>query len=243
MTNQPKISTASPYFVRLVDNLHDYLETKDMSQREFSDKTDIPFETLRSIIYRKTNTCRLDTAVAIAKQLGMTLDEVVGSGLVPVEVEQDMKIIKNFTHTEKELLHWYIQKIQRRHQKYPGKKFVTVMTPICTDSGLKATNDYSAFNVSALPSNVAHTAFFGIEIPCEHYMPHYCKGNKLLISSDRKPRLSEHCLVNIGNDLYIAIYHEENGLPKLKSIINKRPYTFEITANDVVGYVSHIIEE
>lgn len=243
MTNQPKTSTASPYFVRLVDNLHDYLETKDMSLREFSDKTDIPFETLRSIIYRKTNTCRLDTAVAIARQLGMTLDEVVGSGLVPQELTDEMKIVRTFSNTEKELLHWYIRKIDRRHQKYPGKKFVTVMSPICFDSSLKTTNDYTALNVTGFPQHVIQTAFFGIEIPCEHYMPHYCRGNILLIASDRKPRLSEHCLVNVGDNLYIAVYHEENGKPKLKSIINKRPFTFDITLNDVVGYVCHVLEE
>lgn len=243
MINQPKISTASPYFVRLVENLHDYLEAKDMSLREFSDKTDIPFETLRSIIYGKTSTCRLDTAVAIAKQLGMTLDEVVGSGLVPQELTDEMKIVKTFSNTEKELLHWYIRKINRRHQKHPGKEFVTVMTPVCSEGALKSTNDYSAVETTHLPPAVARTAFFGIEVPCEHYMPHYCKGNILFVASDRRPRPSEHCLINIGTDLFIAIYYEENGQPKLKSIINKRPFKFDITLNDVVGYVCHVKED
>lgn len=250
MTNSPKYKkvsdccvSSSSYFLRLVENLNNYLDAKNMSLREFSERTDLPFETLRSIIYHKTNSCRLATAVAIAKELGMTLDELVDSGLLSQELIEELKLAKSFTDTEKQLLHWFIRKTHRRHQKYPGKKFVTIMHPVCTETSLKTTNDFSALNITGFPPAVVQTAFFGIVVPCEHYMPHYCKGNVLLIASDRKPRLSEHCVVNVGSDLYIAIYYEENGKPKLKSIINKRPYTFEITIDDIVGYVCYVLEE
>ena len=233
----------NPYFESLLRNLNAYLGRTGMSINKFAAKTGVPIETVRSIMYRKTNTCRIATAVLFAKELDMTLDELFDSGLVSPTIAEELHQIKNFTETERELLRWYIRKIDRRHQKHPGEKFVTVMSPVCLDGALKSTNDYSIYNVATLPKNVAETAFFGIVVPCEHYMPHYVKGQTILISSDRKPRLAEHCVINVDNSIYIASYYEEEGKPKFKSIINKRPFSFSITLDDVVGYVSHVVDE
>lgn len=250
MTNPPNekkvfenSDKSSPFFQKLLQNLNWYLDTKDMSLREFSERTGITFETVRSIVYHKTNTCRLETAVAIAKELGMTVDKLIDSGLVNPITQESLELTKDFTTTELELVRWYIRKTARRHQKYPGKKMVTIMSPICYDGALKATNDYSAINVSKFPPAVSQTAFFGLIIPCEHYMPHYVQGQTILLSSDRKPRINEHCVINVDNNVYIASYYEENGKPKFKSIINKRPLSVDITLDDVVGYISHIVEE
>lgn len=250
MTNPPNLKkdsensvNFSPYFQSLLQNLNIYLDTHNMSLREFSDKTGIQFETLRSIVYHKTNTCKLETAVAIARQLGLSLDEITDSHLIDPITAESITLAKGLTTTEIELVRWFIRKTVRRHQKYPGKKMVTVMSPICSDGALKSTNDYSALDVAALPPVITQTAFFGIVVPCDHYMPHYVQGQTLLLSSDRKPRLSEHCVINVDNNIYIASYYEENGKPKFKSIINKRPFSFSITLDDVVGYISHVVEE
>ena len=219
MTNPPNLKkdaesnvNFSPYFQALLKNLYKYLNEHDMSLHEFSDKTDIPFETVRSIYYKKTNTCKIKTAVQIARQLGMSLDELTESNLVDPLAAESLALAKQLTPTEKELVHWFIKKTVRRHEKHPGKKFVTVMTPICTSGALRATKDYSAIDVTDFPRPVVQTAFFGVVIPCEHYMPHYCRGNILLVASDRNPRPSEHCVVSMGDDLYVAIYYEENGI-------------------------------
>ena len=214
-----------------------------MSLREFSDKTGIQFETLRSIVYHKTNTCKISTAVAIARQLGMSLDEITNSQLLDPITAESLILAKELTTTERELVRWFIRKTVRRHQKHPGKKMVTVMSPMCCEGALKSTSNYSALDVSTYPKEIVQTAFFGLIIPCDHYMPHYVIDQIILLSSDRKPRLSEHCVINVDNNIYIAAYYEENGKPVFKSIINKRPFPFNITLDDVVGYISHVVED
>lgn len=231
------------FFESLVRNLNNYLDSKKMSLREFSERTDIPLETIRSIVYGKTNTCKFNTAVKIARQLGITVDELINSGLVEREIAEELKLVRSFSHTEKQLLRWYVKKIYRRHQKFPGKKMVTIMIAACSNGTLKSTNDYIAKDITNLPDNVSDTAFFGIVVPCEHYMPHYAQGNIILVSADRKPRLGEHCVVSIDNNIYIVAYHEEGGNPKLKSIINRRLMPFESRINDIIGYVSYVFEE
>lgn len=234
---------SNPFFNALLRNLDDYLKKTKTSLREFSEKTDIPLETLRSIVYHKTNTCRMPTAIAIAKQLDMTLDELVDSGLIEQEVREGMKMIKSFSYSERQLLRWYVRKIHSRHMKYPGKKMVTIMNPVCVGGSLKSNNEYSALDVSDLPSMIMQTAFFGIVIPCDCYIPHYFKGNILLLSSDRNPYKGEHCVINVENNIYIVSFHEEDGKMKFRSIINKMPLPFEAKAADIVGYISYVLQE
>ena len=83
--------------------------------------------------------------------------------------------------------------------------------------------------------------FFGITMPCDHYMPTYSPYDILLIANDRNAQGKENSLLRIDGNLYIAKRKVENGIAKYYSIRDGKFRINEEDVNEVVGYIAGTI--
>lgn len=59
-------------------NLFLYVDSPKISIRDIADAADIPMATLNSILYGSCKDCHMRTVIALAKGLGISVDELMG---------------------------------------------------------------------------------------------------------------------------------------------------------------------
>ena len=92
----------------LRDNVRKYIYDNDMTLQEFAEKADIPFNTLQSVIYKNSD-CRLETAISIAKAIGIGLDELANTGAMPDLSLESVRISRSLPPNIQLLIRRYIR--------------------------------------------------------------------------------------------------------------------------------------
>ena len=178
-------------------NLQVYIDEKDISLADIASEADISVETLKTLIYGKGEDCKLSTAVALAKALHLSVDELVGSGTLSAPMRESIAITRNLPDNFVSFLRWAIRYQERAlSENKISKKAVNVMyAECCEDGNLKMTNNYNLVDISDFPDDKRYKIYMGIKIPCEHYMPVFSEGDVLLLANDRKPMQNERVVV------------------------------------------------
>ena len=75
----------------------------------------------------------------------------------------------------------------------------------CNQNGnLKITTDYKHIDITDIDKECSCKVFFGITMPCDHYMPVYSPYDILLIANDRQPTVHENSIIRVNGCLFIA---------------------------------------
>lgn len=98
-------------------NLFMYVEEKDITIKEISEEAGIPFSTLNSFLYGKTNDVKLSTAVKLAKALKISIDELVGAETISDISRESIAICRNLPDNALYLVRWYIRYIDSLNKK------------------------------------------------------------------------------------------------------------------------------
>ena len=224
-------------------NVDMYISEKDITLREVAEIADMPFDTLKNFLYKDSADCKLSTAVKLARAFNVSIDELIGAETINEVSRESIAICRNLPDNVLYLIRWYIRYIDSLNKKNePNKRYVSIMELECNHNGnLKITTNYRHIDITEIGEEYRSKVFFGITMPCEHYMPTYSPYDILLIANDRNAQGKENSLLRIDKNLYIARRNVENGVAKYYSIRDGKFRINESDVDEVIGYIAHVI--
>ena len=109
----------------------------------------------------------------------------------------------------------------------------------CNHNGnLKMTTNYRHIDITDIGEEYRSKVFFGITMPCEHYMPAYSPYDILLVANDRNAKINENVLIRTDGNLFLAKRMVENGIAKYYSIRDRKFRLNEDDVDEVIGYIA-----
>lgn len=243
------VAEPTDYMKSFRKNLQMYIEEKSISIASLSEAADISQETLKTLLYGKSNDCKLSTVIALAKALEVSVDELVGAGTLPPVVVESIQITRNLPERLVYFIRWAIRYHEKllRDEKITAKA-INIMTADCTNAGnLLMTNNFDLIDFPNLEDYIRYKVFMGIKIPCNNYMPVFSEGDILLIANDRNP-LQNEMVVVVTNGFAKIVRRKEEYVGKEKvamyySIRNGRPMAEEEKIEEVIGYVVKVVHQ
>lgn len=228
-------------------NLFMYIDRKEITLAQLAEDADMPASTLRSFLYGTANDCHVSTVVKLARALNISCDELLGSGTISNQTCKSLQVLRtlpeSFTHFIRWEIHFHKEKLSSGKV---SNHAIEVMESTCGESGnMKMTNEMDIVDISHLSDEIRPRVFMGIRISCESYEPIYYKGDILLLANDRKPRNSEHIVVNMNDNMWILKQKEEiiNNEKRTTyySIRDGRKRPVENENGFVLGYVVSVL--
>lgn len=238
--DENSVSNIGNFMDTLRKNIVHFKKEKKWTLRTLADKADMSEDTLGTLLNGKNKDCNMSTVIKIAKALNVCIDELIEADTVSQRFKESISICRKLPDNDVYLIQWYIRYIESLHKgDKPNKRYVSVMELDCNHHGnLKITSNYTRIDISHINEEYRYKVFFGVKIPCEHYMPIYSPYDILLVANDRLPSYNEHCLVRTNNNFYIARRKVENGTIKYISILDNR---FKYTDGELCELVGYII--
>ena len=221
-------------------NLFMYIDEKDITIKDISEESDVPFSTLNTFLYGNSKDIKLSTAVKLAKALNVSIDELIGAETINEVSRESIAICRNLPDNALYLVRWYIRYIDSLNRKNePHRRYVSVMELECNHNGnLKITTNYRHIDITDIGEEYRSKVFFGITMPCDHYMPIYSPYDILLIANDRNAKTNENVLIRTDGNLFLAKRKVENGIVKYYSIRDGKFRLNENEADEVIGYIA-----
>jgi len=231
------------YMESLRKNILLFTAEGDMTLHELSESADISYETLKSLVYGDSKDCKLSTVVALARALGISVDELVGSMTIEPVVAESMQITRNLPDTYVRFVRWAIRYYERMLEtKQVSYKAVSIMIAELTNEGnVLLTNNFEIHDISGVPEIVRPKIFMGIRLPGDGYMPHFGEGDILLIANDRKPMPNETAVIIYGGYMWLAKRKPIGDTPGKFGFYSIRDGKFRVLEKDVeeiIGYVA-----
>ena len=245
-TEKPKlVEKTHSYFATMRRNVDRLMDERDMSARELSELSGVNNDTVKTFLYDKdAKDCRLSTAIGIAKAFGLTVAELAETETMDDRTVENMKIYRSLPDSSKTLVDFITRHQKFLHDEHSSHRIISVMQPICNNNGnMKKTNIYEPLNIDNIGNESLHRIFMGIKIPCEHHLPHYMKGDILLIANDRDARANEHTVIIVNDNMIITKRVIENGKPKYYGIRDNVLRSEDDDRIYVLGYIVKVISE
>lgn len=225
-------------------NVQMYVDQKEIRASDIANEADLSIKTLDNFLHQKTKDCNLSTAVHLALALEVSLDELVGAETVKPEARASMPIYRNLPEHDQYLVRWFVNYLMSLSSGEDNKSlYRSIMEIECFNGNLKLTSIYHRANISEVPAEMRTKIFFGIKMPCDHYMPVYSPYETLLFANDRMPMHNENCLIRVKKNVYIAKVRIENNEMKFYSIRDGKFRLNRDEVDEVVGYVATTIIE
>lgn len=226
-------------------NVQTYVDHKQIKASQIAEKADLSVKTLDNFLHNHTKDCNLSTAVQLSWALETSLDELVGAETINPQAKRIMPIYRNLPESDQYLVCWLVNYLSNLNETISDKSlYRSIMEIECLNGYLHLTSSYHKANISSIPLNIRTKIFFGIKMPCEHYMPIYSPYETLLIANDRAPMHNENCFVRVGKIGYILKVKIENGKIRFYSIRDGKFRLEYDEIDEIVGYIATtIIEE
>lgn len=223
------------------DQIHSYLAKNNMSVAALADKAGISVYTLNSILRYdiKTEDCKLSTAIALAKAIGIGVDELANTGALPDASLESVQIARSLPQQTIELIRRYIRWQQAKHEKFKNYrgKIIEVMDMDYEDDHLRTTNHFEKVDISEFDEDVKAIVFRGMRMPCNEYIQYYHEGDILLISASRQPRARERCMILYYNRIFIVQRDRKDGVNGYRGIRDEDAFIPESDIDYYFGYV------
>lgn len=231
------------YMSAFRNNMYMYLKNKDITLQELSEISQIPYATLRTILYSNSRDMNLLNAIKLARALDISIDELVGAETIPELTRESLTICRNLPENDLMLVRWFIRCLaDLNSQNEPNKRYVKVMLPEeDNDGNCKLISKFENLEITDLKEPLRSKIFTGLKIISDYYMPYYHPGNIILIANDRPAKYNEHVVVRVGDYIYIVRRAVENGSSKLYSIRDGKYRIDESGVDELVGYVVSVV--
>ena len=180
------------------------LEAKCITLREWAELADISFATLNSFLYGNSKTCDINLPIRLARAIGVTVDELLGSGTMSEGTKECVSKCRMMPTHFVNLARSYIRHIYKLFQKTTSKETRLVMLPECRNGHLQTTNITTAIDVSHLEKSIQNRIAHGLCVPCDHYEPYFMKDEIILLAVDRDGQNGEICVISHGGEYYIV---------------------------------------
>lgn len=214
------------------------------SVRVLAEKADVSESTLNKISQGKTNDCDFSIVQRIAKALHISVDELTGAETMEPETRECVALSRNLADHHRYVIRQYVRRQYKMHGENEdgGKDTVTLKLPECHNGKLRVTDNEVVLNIKDLKTEERNKICLGIKIPCEHYEPHFYKGEIVLLAADRDGINGEKCVISYRGDYYLCIKKIEtvNGVKKISylSMMDGHSKMFDYEEiDDKIGYV------
>lgn len=222
-------------------NLDIYIQQRGVTISKLAEEADISMETLKTILYGKAKSCNVSTAAALANALGITIDELVGN--MEKQTSLSLRTYQLLPDSSKKLIDWYIYHQHFIQTEHPAKRSVSIMLPLCSHTGnLKMTNEYETYDISHLDEEYYYRVFCGVKIPCHHYIPHFLKGDILLIANDRMAKNNEYTVIIVDGNVAVTYRKIEKGNVAYYGIRDNQFRSHDNPKIEILGYVAKVIK-
>lgn len=235
----------SVYLSNMRKNADRLKKERGYKLKDIVEKSGLKEETVNSFFYDMSlMECRLSTAIGISKAYNCTIAEMAETGTIEPRLLEVMKIYRELPESSKTLVDFITRHQKFLHDEHNSHRIISVMQPICNNNGnLKKTNVYEPLNIDSIGNESLHRIFMGIKIPCEHHLPHYMKGDILLIANDRDAHSNEHSVIIVNDNMIITKRVIENGKPKYYGIRDNVLRSEDDDRIYVLGYIVKVISE
>lgn len=224
------------------NNVQMYVDEKEIRMSDIANEADISVKTLDNFLHNKTKDCNLSTAVALARALEVSLDELVGAETIEEETRKVIAMSRNLKEHHRKVIRMYAKHQYIMHgESEENSKSISVLTPVCKNGHLKTTIIDKKICIDFLSKPTKEKVGMGIQIPCDHYEPHFLKGEVVLLGFDREGENNEICVISSGGNIYICMKKIQfvNGKKEVNyvAITNKQKIFSFDEIDDRFGYV------
>lgn len=176
------------------------------SVRVLADKADVSENTINKIVQGKTNDCDASIVIKLAKAFGVSADELMGAQTIQDETRKVIAMSRALKEHHRKVIRMYAKHQYELHgTNEPNIKYISILMPECRNGHLKTTLVNEKYCVKDLEPSTQRKVGLGIKIPCDHYEPHFLKGEIILLGVDREVENNEMCVISVGGNIYICI--------------------------------------
>lgn len=185
-------------------NIKKIIKSQGLTLNALSIKADLSEDTLRSLIYGKSQDAKVSTLISIADALDCSVDHLLGRDSKSASEENILRSLRalspNSLHTVKALIN--LEYATTLHPSQKGQTMITVfiLKGNLMDGLYYDSSSFDKLDISEYPESIKKDTAFGIKITTEHFEPAYHVNDILLLSQQRKPEYND-----------IVLYLDDNG--------------------------------
>lgn len=226
--------------------LRKMLQNRKLTLNALAIQADMSEDTLRSIIYGKSQDIKLSTFIKIANVLNCSLDNLAGRSFYSLQDQNMINRLANLPERSFNVINFVLQLEEQSilQKSSNGKDIIQVFLPT---GNLKDGMHYDCFlseslDISEYPPSIKNNTDLGIKIITRNYEPVYHPNDILLLSQKRMPEYNDIVLY-IDNEgrLYIRTY-TENYLLSINGF-GKRIPTKDFKKYKAMGVVLKVVKE
>lgn len=222
-------------------NLDMYLQCPEITLKELSERSGVPYATLNTIIYGNASDVRVSTVIAVSKALNISVDELLGAGTFEPKMRESVRLVRGLPEHSVYLIRYFIRHQAKIHSMLSKKHdYISIMRPQIVNGVIATTNAVEPMMIDSVPEDIKAKAYIGIRIPSDYYMPYYLPDEIILVSADRKAHEGERCVVTSKGAIHVVVKKHiiENGKKiYVYSPLNTNVVIPDNLIVDKIGYV------
>lgn len=227
-------------------NLKDKLQRSKISLSYLSAQADISEDTLRSIIYGKSQDIKLSSILKIARVLDCSLDSLIGRSLYSIREENIIKQLRNLSEHSLRTVQTLIDLEEKTtlHNSITNKETISVLIPTgnLKDGIFYDNSRFETLDITNYPQELKDSIAFGMKIISSHFEPIYFMNDILLLSLDNAPEINDITL-SVNNEGRIFLRKlTPFGLEPINRFGKKIPAN-EIKNHTTLGIVIKVAKE
>lgn len=209
------------------EHLKNELHKRNITLAALSVQSDLSEDTLRSVIYGKSQDLKLSTIVKIANVLDCTIDELIDRSIYSTDEKKAVNRIHGLPNNTIKTINVFLDMEEATFTKPSNKKTDTipVFCPVGNmRDGMFYDNNLSEFlDISDYPDMIKQYADFGIRIISKNFIPTYYPNDIILFTHNRLPQYDDIVFfINQDSRMFIRRF-TENGLIPLNGFGERMP--------------------
>ena len=188
----------------VINRIYYLLELNHWSIKTLSDKSDIPYETLKKLLARKIENTSIHNIIKIASAFHCNIDDLIGSYGVTLNSPLSGSIHTGFLGRYFNAIDNSLDTCQKTHHN----NSIPLLDPVfhCLTTALNDSSKLDMLDISSYPPHIIEEIEYGILISSFCYHPAYYNRDVLLVSKKRFPLPGETAIFIHHGELYIRIY-------------------------------------
>ena len=189
-------------------NLRDKLQKEKISLSYLSAKADISEDTLRSIIYGKSQDIKLSSILKIAAVLDCSLDSLIGRSIYSIQEENMIKQMRKLSEHSIKTIQVLIDLEEKTtlHNRHTGREHTSVfiLTGNMRDGIFYDSGRYETLDITDYPKELKERIAFGMKLNTSHFEPIYFLNDIILFTRHTPPERNDIVLcVNEAGRLFL----------------------------------------
>ncbi len=184
-------------------NLKEKLQKSKISLNYLSAQADISEDTLRSIIYGKSQDIKLSSILKIAHVLDCSLDSLIGRSVYSIQEENMIKQLRTLSEHSLRTVQVLIDLEEKTsiENSLTGNETISVFVPTgnMKDGFFYDNSHFETLNITHYSVDLKKKISFGLKITTSHFEPIYFINDIILFTQDSTPERND-IVLSVNND-------------------------------------------